>query len=81
MGQAVFQPVKTELKKSQVLMALIKMSFIKTLLEYVRNLSTGFDESIIRASDKYLAHHLLGNIHSVPEQFEFLSTITPHEIW
>ena len=69
MGQSICQAVKTELKKSQMLKALIKMSSVKKLLESVRYLSTDFDESIIRTSDKYLAHHSFGNTYSVPEQF------------
>lgn len=81
MGQSICQAVKTELKKSQVLTAFIKMSSIKKLLESVRHLSTDFGESIIRASDKYLAHHSFGNIHSTAEQFLFHSTVTPHKMW
>lgn len=54
--------VKREFKKSQVLIVLVKMRLIKKLLESLKYLSTDFDESIITAFDKYLAHHTFRNI-------------------
>jgi len=48
-----------------MLTALVKKSSINKLSESVRYLSTYFDDSIIKASDRYLAHHSLMNIHSV----------------